>query len=77
MIVLKTFKKNFVVSINTYLITVLFSFFLRLMSIHQNASWNIKKERHEIDKFKSWNFTPPSFEELHGNDVYHSRYVAT
>jgi hypothetical protein len=32
-------------------------------------------ERHEIDKFKSWNFTPPSFEELHGNDVYHSRYV--
>jgi len=36
-----------------------------------------QEERHEIDKFKSWNFTPPSFEELHGNDVYHSRYVAT
>jgi len=34
-------------------------------------------ERHEIDIFKSWNFTPPSFEELHGNDVYHSRYVVT
>jgi hypothetical protein len=23
------------------------------------------------------NFALPSFEELHGNDVYHSRYVAT
>ena len=34
-------------------------------------------ERHEIDKFKSWNFSPPSFEELHGDDVYHSRYVLT
>ena len=30
---------------------------------------------HKIDKFNSWNFTPQCFEELHGDDVYHSRYV--